>query len=95
MSITDFCPKCRQLLVPQRKKDNTYLVCRICGFKRKASDKKSYKLKQVINEQKRRKTRVISETREFPVEGEEAILEDYYKSSLEYLAETEEGEEED
>ncbi len=92
----EFCDKCGKLLIPQRRDDQIYLVCRSCSFEKPASEVKGYKIVQPVDEGKRRKTLVVEEglaKGKKRKEEEREQMADYYDVFLD--AYQEEGEEEE
>lgn len=47
----EFCEKCGQLMVPIRKKNELYFVCKICKIEKKANGKNTI-LKEVFHNEK-------------------------------------------
>jgi len=89
----EFCEKCGSMLVPEKRNGEIVLVCRNCGFVKKYTSQ-SYKVKQDIGEEKRRKITVVSESEVKSTkrsEEELELMEDYHKATLELMEE--EGEE--
>lgn len=94
----EFCAKCGKLLIPSKKDDKIYLVCRSCGLEKPASESKGYKIVQKVDEGKRRKTLVVEEPqikgRKKKEEEERELMADYYEVFLDNFQE-EGAEEED
>ncbi|RLE49955.1 MAG: DNA-directed RNA polymerase subunit M [Candidatus Methanomethylicota archaeon] len=83
----EFCPKCGKMLVPEKKNEKVYLVCRSCGFKKIAKDMKGYRVTQEVEEEKRRKTIIVEEPRaKRRKEEERELLQEYYEVFLESFA---------
>ncbi|MCS7096968.1 MAG: hypothetical protein NZ926_00560 [Candidatus Methanomethylicia archaeon] len=91
----EFCEKCGNMLVPDKRGAEILLACRNCGFTKKYTSQ-SYKVKQEIGEDKRRKLAIVdeSEVKEPKRSKEELeLMEDYHKAILELMVEEEEQEE--
>jgi len=91
----EFCPKCGKLLIPDRRGEKTYLVCKSCGFEKLASESKGYKIVQTVEEGKRRKTLIVEEPAKIVKkrkEEERELMADYYELFLENYEETAEEE---
>lgn len=90
----EFCEKCGNLLVPEKRDGEIFLVCRVCGFFKKYTSQ-SYKVKQEIGEDKRRKIAIVNESEvksSKRSEEELELMEDYHKATLELMEEEEEEE---
>lgn len=87
----EFCPNCGKLLIPSKKEEKIYLICRHCGYEKPASESKGYKIVQPVDENKRRKTVVVEG--EPPIKGrkrkeeERELMADYYEVFLENFQE--------
>jgi DNA-directed RNA polymerase subunit M len=94
----EFCSKCGKLLIPSKRDDKIFLICRSCGFEKPASESKGYKIVQKVDEGKRRKTLVVDEPQikvsKKKEEEERELMADYYEVFLEnFQEEGGEGEE--
>jgi DNA-directed RNA polymerase subunit M/transcription elongation factor TFIIS len=93
----EFCPKCGKLLIPNKKEEKIFLICRNCGFEKPASESKGYKILQPVDENKRRKTLVVEEPQkkgQKRKEEERELVADFYEVFLEnFQEEGGEGEE--
>lgn len=88
----EFCEKCGNLLVPERRDGEIVLVCRSCGFIKKYTSQ-TYKVKQNIDENKRRTITILSESEVKGIKRskeELELMEDYHKATLELMEEEEE-----
>ena len=87
----EFCSKCGKLLIPSKKNETIYLVCRSCGYEKPASESKDYRIIQKVDEGKRRKTLVVEEpqlkVRKKKEEEERELMADYYEVFLENFQE--------
>lgn len=79
--------------MPEKRSGEIVLVCRNCGFVKKHTSQ-SYKVRQDIGEEKRRKITIVSESEVRSTrrsEEELELMEDYHKATLELMeAESEE-----
>lgn len=96
----EFCPKCGKLLIPDKRGEKTYLLCKSCGFEKPITESKGYKLVQTVEEGKRRKTLIVEEPTKIVKkrkEEERELMADYYELFLENYEESseEEGETEE
>lgn len=90
----EFCPKCGKMLVPERKDEKVYLVCKSCNFKKLAKDTRGYRVSQEVDEEKRRKTIIVEEPRvKKRKEEEQELMQEYYEVFLESFEPEEEYEE--
>lgn len=80
----EFCPKCGNILYPEKAKGLTRLVCKRCGYKVKARSRESYKIREkggepkeipVITESKKKK-KLEREYELEPIEFYEEMFED-------------------
>ncbi|MEM3615048.1 MAG: hypothetical protein QXX09_00145 [Candidatus Methanomethylicia archaeon] len=88
----EFCEKCGNLLVPEKRDGEIVLVCRSCGFIKKCTSQ-TYKVKQNIDENKRRTITILSESEIKGIKRskeELELMEDYHKATLELMEEEEE-----
>lgn len=86
----EFCEKCGKMLVPERRGGKIVLVCRSCGFVKGLEDSSSYKMTYSVEENKRRKIAIVSETEiRRRSKEEQELMEDYYRLLLETYAESE------
>jgi len=93
--VVEFCPKCEALLIPIKDKGKTYLVCRLCGYRKEIRSSEGYKSVLKVSEEKRSKITVMEETREISREDRERakeLMQEYYEVFLETM-ETEEQQE--
>ncbi|MCD6564035.1 MAG: hypothetical protein J7K23_09015 [Thermoproteales archaeon] len=91
--MVEFCPKCGSILVPVRKKEGLFLVCKKCGYEKKASKSAGYKKKEKISENKKNKLVIITSssiTSKEKLQEERELLQEYYEVFLETM-EGEEG----
>ncbi len=82
----EFCPKCGNMLYPEKIRGLTKLVCKKCGYKVGARSRKSYKIREkgvepkeipVIVEPRKKKKRVMEQEYELePVEFYEEMFEE-------------------
>jgi DNA-directed RNA polymerase subunit M/transcription elongation factor TFIIS len=93
----EFCPKCGKLLIPNKREQKIFLVCRNCGYEKPASESKGYKIVQPVDENKRRKTLVVDASQikgRKRKEEEQEQMADFYEVFLEnFQEEGGEGEE--
>jgi len=85
--MVEFCPKCGTVLIPKKKKETIYLVCKNCGYSKKLESKKGYKSKHKVEEEKKTKILVMEATpqdKEKIVEEKE-LLQEYYEILLETM----------
>ena len=54
-----FCPKCKGLMEPQKKKGRVVLVCRKCGKTKRLDDENNLKLKNKTPEKEPMETDVV------------------------------------
>ncbi|MEM2866834.1 MAG: hypothetical protein QXM46_04275 [Candidatus Hadarchaeales archaeon] len=81
----EFCPKCGNILYPEKVKGLTRLVCKRCGYKVKARSRESYKIREkgvelkeipVITESKKKKKKFEQEYELEPIEFYEEMFEE-------------------
>jgi len=88
--MVEFCPNCGSVLVPQRRGSETYLVCRSCGFSKRAAGE-SYRQRERIDRRKKTKVTAVSRASEEKLSEEEReMLKEYYEV---FLSTMEAGEE--
>jgi len=85
--MVEFCPKCGSVLVPEKRKNKAYLVCKKCGYSKPAGKKSGYKFIEQIPEEKKNKTPVITEevVEREKIEEERELLREYYEVFLETM----------
>ena len=94
--MVEFCPKCGTLLVPSRRGNKVFLVCRRCKYEKSIKSSEGYREVQIISEDKRLKTAVIEETKEIDKEKrkeERELLQELYEIVLETMEQEQLGEE--
>ena len=88
--MVEFCPSCGSILVPQRKGGQALLVCRSCGYTKKAAGE-SYMQREKLDRRKKTKVTAVSRaTEEKMSEEKREMLKEYYEV---FLATMESGEE--
>lgn len=84
----EFCPRCGSILVPSVSKGKSYLTCRKCGYKREATAKRGYVVREEVGKEKKEKLIVIEGAKEREkekVEEERELLKEYYEIFLESM----------
>jgi len=80
----EFCPKCKNLMLPKKQGRKKFLVCRVCGYTNKYTKKAKIKISGKTESTKALGIPVVLEERKRS-EDEKVLLEDLYKESLEYF----------
>jgi len=94
--MVEFCPKCGSVLVPVRKKEKLYLICKKCGFKKAVDKNIGYRKRETISEDKKNKLVIVTSSTSAPKEKlqeERELLQEYYEIFLETMEGEEVGEE--
>jgi DNA-directed RNA polymerase subunit M/transcription elongation factor TFIIS len=83
----EFCPRCGNILYPEKVRGLTKLVCKKCGYKVGARSRESYKIRErggepkeipvIVEPKKRKKKKVVEQEYELePVEFYEEMFEE-------------------
>ncbi|MEJ5293487.1 MAG: hypothetical protein WHS82_07835 [Candidatus Methanosuratincola sp.] len=95
----EFCPKCGKLLMPEKKDEKIFLVCKSCGYQKSTAETKGYKIVQPVDESKRRTTLIVEASqvkgKRRKEEEHELIADNYDLYSESMLEEEEERESEE
>jgi len=87
--MVEFCPRCGSILVPQKKEGSTVLVCRRCGYQKKAEGS-GYKQSETVDKKSKTKVTVVSreEVAEGMSEEQRELLKEYYEVFLSTMEES-------
>lgn len=79
----EFCPTCKNMLLPRNKGNKTILVCRICGHEVKKFREKEYTITE-DSQRARKEIAIVEESEKKDVEDQRGYMEDLYGTDVEF-----------